>query len=395
MHILHVTPYYAPAYEFGGVVSATQGLARTLVQRGHQVTVLTTDALSLDAKISDEPETMLEGVRVLRVPNQVYALRKINLSTPFSLRKIIAPVLPSVDVAHLHEFRTVENLLITSLLAQHNIPAVVSSHGTLNLGTGRSTLKIWWDRLLSPRVARHISHVIALAQSELDDIQALWSRFGNSKTTFNIIPNGVNPSELAHLPNADLFREKYGLGDARVVLFMGRLHERKGVYLLAQAFLQANIPNTKLVLAGPDEGMREKLEALADERIVLTGYISGAERLQALAAASLFVLPAVGEGLSMAVLEAMSAGLPVLLSPGCNLPEAETYHAGRIVEPQINLLADALCEMLTDATALSQMGQNAKNLINEHFTWDTVAAQMEAVYTQQLVSEPQRRKGKV
>jgi glycosyltransferase involved in cell wall biosynthesis len=384
MHILHITPYYAPAYSFGGVVSATQGLTRALVKRGHQVTVLTTDALSLDTKISNEPQTMLEGVRVLRIPNQIYALRKINLSTPFALRKIIAPVLPSVDIVHLHEFRTVENLLITPLLAQHNIPAVLSPHGTLNLGTGRSTLKLWWDRLFSPRVARHINHVIALAQSELDDIQALWSRFDNSKTTFNIIPNGVNPLELAHLPDAESFREKYGLGNARVVLFMGRLHERKGVYLLAQAFLQANIPDTKLVLAGPDEGMRETLQALADERIVLTGYISGAERLQALAAASLFVLPAVGEGLSMAVLEAMSAGLPVLLSPGCNLPEAETYQAGRIVEPQINPLAAALREMLTDTAALSQMGQNAKNLIRERFTWDTIAAQMESVYLQHI-----------
>jgi glycosyltransferase involved in cell wall biosynthesis len=281
----------------------------------------------------------------------------------------------------------VENLLITPLLAQYDIPTVLSPHGTLNLNTGRSTLKLWWDRLLSPRVARHINHVIALAQSELDDIQAIWSGFGNDKTTFSIIPNGVNLAELSNLPNADAFREKYDLGHARVVLFMGRLHERKGVHTLAQAFLQANIPDTKLVLAGPDEGMRDTLQALADERIVLTGYIRGEERLQALASASLFALPAVGEGLSMAVLEAMSVGLPVLLSPGCNLPEAETYHAGRIVEAHINPLANALCEMLVDDAALAQMGHNAKNLIRERFTWETVAAQMESVYSQQLVAE--------
>jgi glycosyltransferase involved in cell wall biosynthesis len=86
----------------------------------------------------------------------------------------------------------------------------------------------------------------------------------------------------------------------------------------------------------------------------------------------------------MAVLEAMSAGLPVLLSPGCNLPDAESYHTGRIVEPEIMPLSDALHEMLSNRGSLRQMGQNAKNLIQERFTWDNVAAQIEKVYQQYI-----------
>ena len=380
MHILHVTPYYAPAYAFGGVPRAVEGMTRALVRRNHQVTVLTTDAFTLGKRLSKDLDTTINGVHVLRIPNQLYALRRWNLSTPFALRNVAKQLLPRVDAIHLHEFRTVENLLIASLQSAFDIPVILSPHGTMNLGTGRSTLKIGWDRLFSPRIAHMVTHVLALAQSELDDIQDLWSTYSNAKTRFSVIPNGLDLDEVNNLPDPQPFREKYGLGEARIILFMGRLHRRKGVEPLVRAFLQSNLPNTKLILAGPDEGMRSTIEVMIDSRVCLLGYIEGQERLQALASADLFVLPAVGEGLSMAVLEAMGAGIPVLLSPGCNFPEVATSNAGRIVEPQVESLTEALHELLTDEDALSQMGINARRLIHEQFTWDRVAEQLETIY---------------
>lgn len=388
MNILHLTPYYAPAYSFGGVVSMTEGLTQALVKRGHQVTVLTTDAFSLEESLeksveqsfSGTMEEIREGVRIMRVPNQIYGLRRYNLSTPFAMKKLAEKIMPSVDIVHLHEFRTIENLLVAPIAAKMNKPLILSPHGTLTYGTGRSTLKTVWDKLLSPRIAKHIQHVIALAEPELEDTQALWPHFGNSETQFSIIANGVNPDDFANLPDATLFREKYNLGDAQILLFMGRLHQRKGVEVLARAFLQADIPNTKIIFAGPDEGMRDTLEALADNRFVFTGFISGEERLAALAAANLFALPATGEGLSMAVLEAMAAGLPVLLSHGCNLPEAQTANAGLVIDPQIETLTQALKTLFADSDSLAKMGKNARNLIHGRFTWQQIAEKMEAVY---------------
>jgi glycosyltransferase involved in cell wall biosynthesis len=381
MHILHVTPYYAPAYAFGGVVRAVEGLAQAMRARGHRITVLTTDAYNQSQAYSGALESDENGVRVLRARNLIYPLRgRLNLSTPLMMRRLAAQVLKDVDVVHLHELRSVESLIVAPLAAQRGIPIVLSPHGTLTHTTGRSGLKRLWDRWLSPRVMRHVHAVVGLTVDESAEAAAMWRAVGLSPLV-ETIPNGIHADEFAQLENGAAFRARYGLGKSVVCLFMGRLHARKGVDVLARAFTAANVPNARLVFAGPDEGMLAMLQSLAaaDPRIILTGFLDGADRLAALAAADVFALPATGEGLSMAALEAMAAGLPLLLSPGCHLPEAGSAGAALIVEPQVAPLTAALQRLLTDVNARSEMGAAAQRLVRDTFAWDTIAARWERV----------------
>ena len=385
MHILHLTPYYAPAYAFGGVVRAVEGMAQALVAKGHQVTVLTTDALDQTTAYEGTLDDFLDGVRVIRCPNVSPALRgKLNLSTPRQMRQIAQSVLPTVDVLHIHEFRTVENLLVTPVAHDLNKPIVLSPHGTVNLSTGRSRLKVGWDKLLSASVALRIDHVIALVEPELDDVQTLWQNFGRRQipTQFSIIPNGIHLDDFLSLPPADDFRAKYGLGDAPTVLFMGRLQARKGVDVLVKAFQLADVKDSRLLIVGPDEGMLDVLRSLAegDDRICITGYLGGEERLKALSASDIFALPAVGEGLSMAVLEAMGAGLPVILSQGCNMSDVEPNGAGYVVDISPDAIADKLRILLTDANLRQEMGGASRQLIAQKYTWEKVASKLDSVY---------------
>jgi len=380
MHILHLTPYYASAYAFGGVVRSCEGMARALVRRGHTVTVLTTDALNQTQRGTCPPDEIMDGVRVVRVPNASVWLRgRANFSTPFGMKKRARNLLPQVDVVHCHEFRTLENLLVTPIAASLGKPLILSPHGTLTHETGRGALKAAWDRLLSPGVARRFAHVVGLSQAEVDEVGAWWPSFGG-QASFSAIPNGVDPQDYANLPGRAAFRERYDLGDAPVCLYMGRLHPRKGVGLLVEAFKAAAVPGVWLVIAGPDEGMLGAIQPMLDERIIVTGYLSGADRLAAFAAADMLALPAVGEGLPMVVLEAMAAGLPVIVSPGCNLPEVAANGAGIQTEVRLEPLRDALHLLLTDADKRAKMGEAARGLVAERFTWDTVAAQLETVY---------------
>ncbi|HLV37270.1 MAG TPA: glycosyltransferase family 4 protein, partial [Spirillospora sp.] len=91
-------------------------------------------------------------------------------------------------------------------------------------------------------------------------------------------------------------------------------------------------------------------------------------------------LPATGEGLPMVALEAMGAGLPVILSPGCYLPEVAECGAGLVVEPACEPLSAALTQLLTNPTQSRAMGRQGQQLIKNQFTWDAVALQLEKVY---------------
>jgi len=383
MHIVHLTPYYAPAYAFGGVPRAIEGLATALIARGHRVSVLTTDAHTHQQRQPGPLHTIREGVSVWRVPNRLYALRRFNLSTPEGLRRVAARVLADADLLHLHEFRTLENILVAPLAASRGLPVVLSPHGTLAPDAGRGTLKRGWDALLSPRVARHIDAVTALTQHEADEVRDLWPRWGLPVPTIRVIANGIDPQQFASLPDAAPFRARFDLGSAPIVLYLGRLHPRKGITELVAAWEHVRVPGACLVLAGPDEGALTQLGPLPADRITVTGYLDGEARLQALAAADMFVLPALaGEGLSLSILEALAAGLPVVLSPACHLPEVAAADAGIITAPQPETLAAAITDLLLDAERRHRMGQAARALVQQQFTWSAVGAAAEAEYAQ-------------
>ena len=380
MKIVHLTPYYAPAYAYGGVVRAVEGLVQALHRRGHSLTVLTTDAFDQQQSYDGPVQETLEGVEVIRATNAMPWLRgRFNLSTPLDMRWLAQNVLPDADVLHVHEWRTVENLRVMPVAAKLGVPVVMSPHGTLGYATGRGRLKSTWDTLLNRQLRKQIRTIVALTENEADEARALWQTFGHMPH-MEVVPNGINLADYDQLSGGADFRQEHDLGRGPVVLFMGRLHARKGIAQLVEAFRLLDDAEARLVIAGPDEGMRSQITPRLDERMVMVGYLDSEERLKALAAADLFVLPATGEGLSMAVLEAMAASVPVLLSPGCNLPQVQSAGAGWIVEPDPSELAQPLTQMLADPDRLQAMGAAARQFVAARYTWDVVAEQMEQVY---------------
>lgn len=387
LHILHLTPYYAPAWPFGGVVSAVTALAAAQAAAGHQVTVLTTDALTHLGRI-DQPREIIDGVRVIRCRNLLYAVRaRLNFSTAFGMWGALGRLTPPPDVIHTHELRTTENVILS--LRGGSTPVLLSPHGTLPYGTGRGGLKRGWDALVGRRLLRRIAHVAALTANEAAEATHLWATLGVPFPGATVIPNGVTPdTERNHRKlNVAKFRARFRLGSGRIVLFLGRLHERKGLQYLIPAFAHAVSEDStaRLLIVGPDDGMLATARRLVtahglSERVCFTGMLVGADKAEALAVASVFVLPAVGEGLSMAALEAMEEGLPIIVTPGCNLPEVEERGAGLLVEREIEPLAAAMRTLLGDPKRCREMGRRGQTWARAAFGWPSSVAQLEALY---------------
>ena len=257
----------------------------------------------------------LNGVEVYRVRNRWPQLRKrLNLSSPSGLGELLEALVAESDVIHCHEFRTVENWILKRYLNRvvKPVPVVLSPHGTLTYSTGRRLAKRIWDATLGSQIVNLFDHVVCLTPDEGDQVQNLWRSLGQTPRPTTVIPNGIHPEIFSHEVRAKLrkkFRERLQMDQKPTLLFMGRLHQRKGVSLLVKAIQQLDNFDIQLLIAGPDEGEGKQLRDVSDERIKLLGYLSGEDRLAALAAADGFVLPAVGEGLSMALLEALAAGL--------------------------------------------------------------------------------------
>ncbi len=390
LNLVHVLPYYAPAWSFGGVVRAAYGLTTALARQGHHVTVVTTDAGD-NGRIA-EREAYIDGVHAIRCPNLLPALHRHSLSTPQGMNRVLGSLLTDADALHVHEFRTIENLIALPAARRCRVPAVLSPHGTLGYEAGRSRAKMLWDRLLGYWSAQQIGRVAALTADEASDARGLWNRLGLGLGSEQVVvvPNGVNLEEFAALPDRSLFRRAWDVPvDAPLILFLGRLHGRKGVHHLIAAL--SHLSEAWLAVVGPDEGQGEMLRALAQRsgvasRVIFTGLLTGADKLMALAGADLLALPAIGEGLPMVALEAMAAGLPVALSDGCHLPEVVEAGAG-VHLPTLTgeAIASAVAPVLGDEKLRKQMGDAGRHLVKGRFTWDAVAQETVRVYQEARV----------
>jgi glycosyltransferase involved in cell wall biosynthesis len=370
---LEVVSHTDPRY--GGLSAAVPALRHHLI-KGSNIDVLVAAFCAPDESFVP-PECEPESITFWPASRRPWFSSK--------LRARISDVIRQADGVHIHGLWESSTAVAASLARNLGIPYILSAHGMLEPWALRSghAKKLLYSFLVERKNVRDAACLHALTVTEANQ----YIRYGAS-SPIAVIPNGV---DIPHDVDSSIFLSTYPeLQGKRVVLFLARLHPKKGLDLLLEAWssIGTSWPDAHLVLAGPDcEGTQTKLASFIADRgmtrsVTFTGMLRDEMKWGALAAAECFVLPSRSEGLSVSLLEAMGSGLPVIVTEACNMPEIESFGTGWQVELSAQALAKGMTELLRNTPEENEaMGLRGLNLIRSNYTWPAVARQMAEVYS--------------
>ena len=292
----------------------------------------------------------------------------------------------SAEVVHLHGLWQGHGRRGASAARVMSVPYLIAAHGMAEPWALRH--KRWKKRLylalVESRNLRQAGCLHALSRPEVGHLRQLapW-------TPICFVPNGVDLEFFSEMPPRSVLEQDHPeLTGKFVLLFFGRVHVKKGLDLLAEAFREVgpDFPDLHLLVAGKDDGawnsFSQRMEELGfSRRVTYLGHVAGDRARQVWAAADAFVLPSYSEGFSMAILEALACSLPCLITTACHFPELADAQGAIVVDPEKNAVTQGLRNLL-DRTDVERrcLGQNGRRLVESHYTWDQQAHRLASVY---------------
>lgn len=389
MKILHVLETLSPHY--GGPVSVLLALAAAQQRAGHQVTIATTTA-DCPRGTYHEPgwDALAGGVPVYYAPVG-FELLRVSWALVTYLRRNLS----DFDLVHIHGLYRFPPTYAAWQARRQGVPCVITPHGALSpylydkSTTGHVVLKrlyeLWFD--LPNLHAADAVHYAADGERER-------AAFLNLRAPSFVVPNGLDWDHYRTLPARGALRAHWGLGEAPLALFLGRLHSVKGLDLLIPAFdaLRRRVPDAQLVIAGPEnDAYGEQVRGWVRERALdaavrFVGPLHGADVVQAYVDADVFALPSYTENFGMTVVEALACRLPVVISDQVNIhAEVSGAGAGLVTRCDAGEVAQALETLLADAGRRRSMGEAGRRLVQARFTWPAIVEALTAEYERVIV----------
>jgi glycosyltransferase involved in cell wall biosynthesis len=355
MRIAHVVPTRDPS--FGGPVQVAEALESSLKSSGHDIVVAPS----------------MSGRKFFYWPGLA------------GIRELTKAVLKS-DIVHIHGLWTMPTTIAAYAALAYGRPYIVSAHGMMDRWSlQRSRLK---KRVYALLLEQRALHSAAAVHFGTRDEANEATGFGVLRNVV-VVPNAVQAEYFYTLPSRERLNQRFPQLVGKIVgLFLGRVHPKKGLELLVSALRLARQENPLLhiLIVGPDElGHRTALErTIRDygllDAVDFVGPVYGAGKLSFFGGADFFVLPSYQEGDSVAIKEALAAGLPVVASEACRCLDVVSYGAGVMVPLEVAAWASEMVKIARDAKARKSMGNRAKSLARSVYSWEVFVNRFIGVY---------------
>lgn len=364
MRILQVVTLISPDGAYGGPARVALNQSAELIRRGHETIIAAgTRGYPVVPTMLGEVPVRLFRARTL-VPGAGFA----GVGAP-GLGRWFRRHRAGFDVVHIHLGRDLVVLPLAVAARRYGVPYALQTHGMV--APSGHPLAGPLDGVWTHKVLRGAGTVFYLTPTEREQLVAV----GGGSLRLMELGNGV--------PHSTPDAVDSGTPE---VLFAARMHPRKrpaAFVEMARLLLDSGV-DARFTLVGPDEGEGTALRRSigADPRIVWEGALDSAAVPRRMAAASVYVLPSVREPYPMSVLEAMSVGVPVVVSNDCGLaPTVSRTGSGIVTDPTAPALAAAVGTLLGDRSWAVEMGRRGRSTVHREFGMDAIADRLLATYT--------------
>ena len=349
MNVVHIIDLISQKYH-GGAAQACFHLAEAQARQGHTVTIISSNC---KAKDQEAPQ----GVRLIKL-RCLDLFGKVRITPGLVFREF-----GDTDIIHLHTFRTFMNIVAANTIK----PCVLQAHGCMPQYSFTNPVQdIVWKNLVFKRALRY------LASTEHERTQ--YMEYGADPKDISIVPMGIDLREFCDIPERQPSNQKK-------ILFVGRLHEIKGLDLLIESFSRITEPGIILQIAGPDDGYEAEARNAVhvygmDKRIQFLGGVYGRGKLQLYVNADVVVVPSRYESFGISWLESLACGTPVILTDACAAANLLPPFCGQVV-PRI---AGNMAHAILDSVMWSDQDRESRRHWAFQFDWGNIAEDVLMIY---------------
>jgi glycosyltransferase involved in cell wall biosynthesis len=391
MRILSVTETYSPFLEFGGPPVKVRALAQGLAAHANRVTVMTADwgfqerMTAMDsAGVDRSPfgwRRVENGVTAIYLPTW---LRYRSASWNPAVKRFCREELQNFDLAHIYGLYDFLGPAVAAACVERRIPYVLEPIGMFLPIVRSLLLKRIYHAFYGRRLFEAASAIIATSEQEVEEL----ATGGVARDKIVLRRNGVEAP--GSWPERGIFRKELGIAaDATLILFLGRLSEKKSPDLLLEAFAslskEAHQKSLRLVFAGPDEaGIKGRLTQMAEQlavtpQVLFTGPIFGEAKWSAYRDADVFVLPSQNENFGNTAAESVAAGTPVVVTEHCGIAPLLKDIAGLVVPHEAGALAHAIEAVISDSQLRARLVVGCGD-VTARLGWEEPVRELGALY---------------